>query len=156
MRVHPSFLDAQGLPGVIDHDSLWQERYESIAAHEKHLARAGTVILKFWLNVSRDEQKERFLSRINEPQKNWKFSGKDVDEREHWDDYMQAYQEALAETSKPWAPWYAIPADDKSYMRRCVADIIVATLRSLGLSYPRVGPEQYAEYEAMRAILEND
>lgn len=97
------------------------------------------------MNVSREEQKNRFLSRLNEPQKHWKFSRKDVDERKHWDDYMHAYQQALAATSKPWAPWYAIPADDKAHMRVCVADIIVSTLRSPGLDYPRIGPDEHAQ-----------
>lgn len=156
VRVHPQLLDAQGLPGTIDRDSIWQQRFESITSHEEHLARSGTLILKFWLNVSREEQKNRFLSRLNEPQKNWKFSLKDVEERKHWDDYMHAYQQALAATSRPWAPWYAIPADDKAYMRVCVADIIVATLRSLGLDYPRIGPDEHAQFESMREILAND
>ena len=105
-------------------DELWQQRYDSIRDHEKHLARNGTVILKFWLNVSRDEQRKRFLARLEEPQKNWKFSAGDIDESALWKDYMNAYGHALNATSRPWAPWYAIPADHKPYMRAAVADII--------------------------------
>jgi hypothetical protein len=106
-------------------DKLWQERMESINDHEKHLARNGTVIVKFWLTISKKEQRKRFLSRIDVPRKNWKFSEADVHEREYWHDYMSAYEKALAATSKEWAPWYAITADDKPYLHYCVADIVV-------------------------------
>ena len=116
----------------------------------------GLVILKFWLNVSKEEQRQRFLARIEEPEKNWKFSSGDVEERSHWDDYMHAYEEALRATSRPWAPWYAIPADDKPYMRFCVAETIVNTLKSLGLKYPTVGPDALSELSEMRKILESD
>ena len=156
VKVHPEFLDAQRLPNLEIDKSFWKERLESIADHEKHLARNGTIILKFWLNISKKEQKKRFLSRIDEPQKNWKFSKDDINERKYWDDYMEAYQEAIAATSKPWAPWYAIPADNKPYMRMTVADIIVETLRSLGLTYPRIGPEDFKEIKKMRDILETE
>jgi PPK2 family polyphosphate:nucleotide phosphotransferase len=156
VRVHPEFLAPQRLPDVIDLDKLWESRCESICEHEKHLARNGMVILKFWLNVSKDEQKKRFLSRLNEPEKNWKFSSGDVDERDYWDDYMQAYEESLKATSKPWAPWYAIPADDKPFMRRSIAEIIVGTLKSLGMAYPQGGPEQAARFDEMRKRLEAD
>ncbi|MBU2500300.1 polyphosphate kinase 2 family protein, partial [bacterium] len=110
VRVHPEFLDRQHLPGDLDLKRLWEERFASIRDHEQHLARNGTIILKFWLNVSRAEQKNRFLARLDEPHKNWKFSTSDVEERRHWDAYMEAYEEALAATSRPWAPWYTIPA----------------------------------------------
>ena len=132
---------------------IWQHRYESIRDHEKHLARNGTVILKFWLNVSNDEQRERFLARIDEPEKNWKFSSSDIKERQYWDDYMQAYEDALNETSRPWAPWYAIPADSKSYMRCCVADIIVQSLQQLELKYPRLDKKERARFSEMRKLL---
>ncbi len=154
VRVHPEFLEAQRLPHRPEPERLWQERYRSIREHEEHLARNGTVILKFWLNVSRDEQRRRFLSRIEEPEKNWKFSSGDVRERRFWDDYMRAYEDALNQTSRPWAPWYAIPADDKPYMRMRVAEIVVESLRSLPLAYPRVGPEERTKFAEMRRLLE--
>lgn len=156
VRVHPEFLEAQRLPGKIDLDTLWQERMESINDHERHLARNGTVVIKFWLNISKKEQRKRFLSRIDEPNKNWKFSESDVREREYWDDYMKAYEKALAATSREWAPWYAIPADRKPYMHYCVADIIVQSLRSLGLTYPWVDAEQEKKLQKMRRMLEKD
>jgi len=156
VRVHPEFLEAQRLPGKIDLDTLWQERMESINDHERHLARNGTVVIKFWLNISKKEQRKRFLSRIDEPNKNWKFSESDVREREYWDDYMKAYEKALAATSREWAPWYAIPADRKPYMYYCVADIIVQSLRSLGLTYPWVDAEQEKKLQKMRRMLEKD
>jgi len=154
VRVHPEYLDAQHIPNLTVDQTLWEQRLESIVDHEKHLARNGTAIVKFWLHISRDEQKKRFLSRIDEAHKNWKFSRDDIIERRFWDQYMDAYQAAIAVTSKPWAPWYIIPSDDKPYTRKCVADIIVATLRSLGLAYPRIGPEQALEFEKMRETLE--
>ena len=156
VRVHPGYLQGQKLPGTIDHDRLWVERYESIRDHEKHLARNGTVIIKFWLNVSRDEQRRRFLSRLDEPEKNWKFSSGDVAERQHWDRYMQAYESALNATSRPWAPWYAIPADNKPFLRLCVAEIIVETMKQLDLRYPVVTDEQKQDFAGMRELLERD
>ena len=117
VRVHPDFLKSQKLPGKLNLRELWKDRYESIRNHEKHLVQNGTIILKFWLNVSKEEQRKRFLSRLKEPHKNYKFSMADVHERNFWMDYMRAYEEAISETSRPWAPWYAIPADDKPYMR---------------------------------------
>ena len=156
VRVHPGILDGQRLPYPVDPNRIWAERFESIHDHEKHLARNGIVILKFWLNVSRDEQRRRFLDRIDEPEKNWKFSAADVRERRHWDAYMQAYEEALASTSRPWAPWYAIPADDKPYMRMTVAEIVVGALRGLGLSYPEVDAEERSRFDEMRQILTSE
>ncbi len=153
VRVHPAYLDAQRLPEAIDRERLWQHRFESIRSFEQHLARNGTVVIKFWLNVSKDEQLRRFLARIDEPHKNWKFSAADVAERDHWDDYQQAFGEALRETSAPWAPWYAIPADDKPYMRWRVAHIVVETLKRLGLEYPQVDAEKRREIKEMRALL---
>jgi PPK2 family polyphosphate:nucleotide phosphotransferase len=156
VRVHPKFLDYQKLPYAIDLQQIWEDRFESIREHERHLARNGLVILKFWLNVSKEEQRQRFLARIEEPEKNWKFSASDVEERSFWDAYMQAYEEALNATSRPWAPWYAIPADDKPYMRLCVAEIIVNTMKSLGLKYPIVGQEELSKFKQMRKILEGE
>jgi PPK2 family polyphosphate:nucleotide phosphotransferase len=156
VRVHPEYLQSQKLPGKINLQSLWDERFESIADHEKHLARNGTVIIKFWLTVSRDEQRRRFLSRLDEPEKHWKFSAGDVVERQHWDEYMQAYEAALNATSRPWAPWYAIPADDKPYMRLCVAETIVQTLQQLDLTYPQVSDKQKSTFAEMRKRLQQD
>jgi PPK2 family polyphosphate:nucleotide phosphotransferase len=156
VRVHPKILTYQKLPDPIDPATIWDERLESIREQERHLARNGTVILKFWLNVSKDEQKRRFLARLDDPAKNWKFEPGDVVERRHWDDYMQAYEAALNATSRPWAPWYAIPADDKPYMRARVADIIIDALCGIGLEYPEPSTEERAEFAESRRELEDD
>ena len=156
VRVHPEILEYQKLPGDIETETIWDERLTSIRQQEEHLARNGTVILKFWLNVSKDEQKRRLLSRLDEADKNWKFEPNDVKERRYWDDYMRAYEEALNETSRPWAPWYAIPADDKSYMRARVADIIIDALQGIGLEYPEPSAEDRAEFAAARNELCTD
>jgi len=157
VRVHPEFLEAQKLPySPTDVPTFWEDRYASIIEHEAHLARSGTVILKFWLNVSKEKQKERFLSRLDEPEKNWKFSVGDVRERGYWDAYMQAYDQMLKTTSRPWAPWYAIPADDKPFMRRTVAELIVQNLKSLDMNYPQVDPKEQARFDEMRSILEQE
>ena len=153
VRVHPGVLDGQRLPYPVDPSRVWGERFESIRDHEKHLARNGTVILKFWLNVSRDEQKRRFLDRIDEPEKNWKFNAGDVDEREHWDAYMNAYQDALNATSRSWAPWYAIPAEDKRFMRLAVSEVVCRTLSSLALAYPEVSADDRRELLEARERL---
>jgi len=153
VRVHPKILGYQKLPGKIDMATVWDDRLTSIRQQEEHLARNGTVILKFWLNVSKDEQKRRFLSRLDDAEKNWKFEPNDVKERRHWDDYMRAYEDALNATSRPWAPWYAIPADDKPYMRARVADIIIDAMQSIGLQYPRPAAEDQAEFAEARKEL---
>lgn len=134
----------------------WQERYESIRDFEKHLARNGTLVLKFFLNVSREEQKERLLARLDDPAKNWKFEAGDLDVREQWDEYMKAYEEAINATSTPWAPWYAIPADDKPYMRRTVAEIFQQAIESLPLRWPELHPDELARIDEWRARLEAD
>jgi PPK2 family polyphosphate:nucleotide phosphotransferase len=154
VRVHPEYLQAQRLPEPASLSRLWQERYESIRCHEQHLARNGTLVLKFWLNISREEQRKRFLARIDEPEKNWKFSESDVRDREHWDAYMEAYQEAIASTARPWAPWYVIPADNKPYMRLCVAEIITASLQQLELDYPRLSETELQRIQSLRSLLE--
>jgi len=136
VRVHPEFLDGQRLPFVPTLEQLWDQRYESIRDYERHLARNGVAIVKFWLNVSKEEQRERFLSRLENPSKYWKFSEGDIRERQRWDDYQAAFEAMVNATSRPWAPWYAIPADDKPSMRATVAEILVGTLRSLDLEYP--------------------
>jgi len=156
VRVHPEYLAGQKLPGPTNLKKIWGHRLESICDHEKHLARNGTVILKFWLNVSKAEQRRRFYSRIDEPSKNWKFAEADVRERGFWKDYMKAFEEAIKATSKPWAPWYAIPADDKPFMRLCVAKIIAESLKKLEMDYPAVGEKEKARFSGMRKLLEDE
>lgn len=157
VRVHPEFLDHQKLPWRTKHlEDLWQQRFESIRDHEKHLARNGTVILKFWLNVSPEEQRKRLLDRLEEPAKNWKFETGDLAERARWKDYMAAYEDALNQTSKPWAPWYAIPADSKSFMRMTVADILLRTLQSLDLKYPTLSGDELSKFGEMKKQLSKD
>ncbi|HUH05324.1 MAG TPA: polyphosphate kinase 2 family protein [Kofleriaceae bacterium] len=143
VRVHPEYLGGQRLPRC-DVPTVFDQRLESIRDVERHLARNGTVILKFWLNVSRDEQRERFLARIDEPEANWKFSASDVKERGYWDRYMEAYEQALNGTSRSYAPWYAIPADSKSFMRTQVAQIVVDTMARLDIGYPVVTEQRRA------------
>jgi PPK2 family polyphosphate:nucleotide phosphotransferase len=155
VRVHPEYLDKQRLPRVPKNlDELWEERFESINAAEKHWARNGCVIIKFFLHVSQEEQHKRFLERIVDPDNHWKFSPTDVTESDCYDDYMKAYDTMLRATSKPWAPWYCIPADKKSFMRRAVGEIIVSTLKQLPLEYPTVSNEQRVEMENYRRKLE--
>jgi PPK2 family polyphosphate:nucleotide phosphotransferase len=155
VRVHPGFVDGQRLPRRPDKlADLWDERYESIVEAERHWARNGCVILKFFLNVSQEEQHKRFLDRITDPESHWKFNAGDLVESKRWDDYMAAYQDALRATSKPWAPWYVIPADSKSYMRRAVAETIVATLKQLDLSPPVLAEKDRGALEAARRELE--
>jgi PPK2 family polyphosphate:nucleotide phosphotransferase len=141
VRVHPEYLSGQKLPYDGPLEQLWAERLESIRDHERHLARNGVAVVKLWLNISREEQRRRFVARIDDPAKNWKFSAGDVAESKLWDRYMHAYEEALRATSRPWAPWYAVPADDKDYMRATVADIVVKTLEKLPLRWPEPSSE---------------
>ena len=136
VKVHPELLDAQRIPDVKVNKAFWQRRYDDINDFESHLARNGTKILKFFLNVSKDEQRQRFLDRIEDPAKHWKFSQADLVERELWNDYQQAYQDAIASTSTAAAPWYVIPADRKWAMRAVVADIITTTIQGMDLHYP--------------------
>jgi len=158
VRVHPEYLGGQKVRVPSTLDQLWEQRFESIRSHEKHLAENGTLILKFWLNVSRDEQARRFLSRLEEPAKNWKFAAGDLKERARWDDYLDAFGAALSATSRPWAPWYAIPADDKPNMRLAVAQIIVEALTALDPRYPEMTAEDREDFpkyaEALQAELE--
>lgn len=156
VRVHPEILNFQKLPDKPNEKEIWPQRYESIRSFEKHLAHNGTVVLKFWLNVSKEEQCNRFLSRIDEPEKNWKFSESDIKERGHWDDYMKAYEKALSETSRSWAPWYSIPADNKPYMRYTVAKIIAETMESLNMHYPRVDEKAKKRFDDLREMLVKD
>jgi PPK2 family polyphosphate:nucleotide phosphotransferase len=160
VRVHPEYLGNQNLPIATKNPEtlheLWEHRYESIRDHEKHLARNGIIVLKFFLNVSKKEQKQRFLDRLNEADKEWKFSLGDLAERKHWDQYMDAYEAALKATSTEYAPWYTIPADNKHYMRVAVAEIIVETLKNLPLQYPTVSAEDKALYAKARQQLEQE
>lgn len=146
VRVHPEYLEGQRLPRTPDKlEDLWEERYESIKEAEQHWARNGAVILKFFLNVSQEEQHQRFRDRIEDPNSNWKFSAADFAESKRYDDYMKAYEDALNATSRPWAPWYCIPADSKNHMRRLVAETIVDTLAQLPIEPPAPTDEQRAE-----------
>lgn len=156
VRVHPEYLEGQRLPDDRPDKDFWKGRFESLAEFERHLARNGTVILKFFLNVSRDEQRERFLARIDTPEKNWKFNAGDVRERKLWSDYMEAYEDALNATSRPWAPWYAVPADSKSFMRMTVADIVRRTVEGLNLEFPRLSEEERSEMMALKDELAGD
>jgi PPK2 family polyphosphate:nucleotide phosphotransferase len=153
VKVHPEILDTQRLPAIPKSSVLWRERYESIRGFEKHLARNGTTIVKFFLNVSKAEQKKRLLDRIDDPEANWKFQPGDVPERGNFGRYMSAYEDALNETSRPWAPWYAVPADDKPFMRRAVAEILVETLRRMDLHYPTPGPDEQRAMARAKRLL---
>ena len=153
VRVHPEYLDGQRLPRDVPLRKLWKERYASIRDFEEHLARNGYLVLKFFLHVSREEQAARFRDRIDEPDKNWKFSEGDLAERDRWDSYMKAYEEALNATSRPWAPWYAVPADSKPFLQATVAEIFEASMDSLGLEYPEVGRKRRKELLALRGKI---
>jgi PPK2 family polyphosphate:nucleotide phosphotransferase len=152
VRVHPEFLTAQGLPARPSVD-LWEERFRAITAHERHLAQNGTVILKFWLNVSKKEQRKRLLERIDDADKRWKFRAGDIDERAYWDDYLEAYEHCLNATSQPWAPWYAIPADDKHFMRWQVAKLVNDAFEQIDLDFPETPKAVLAQLEKARARL---
>ena len=156
VRVHPEYLSNQNLVGETNTEAFWSNRIESICDHELHLARNGTVLIKFWLNVSKQEQKRRFFRRLDNPEKNWKFSSSDVKERGYWDSYMQSYQSMLNQTSKAHAPWYAIPADNKRYMRLQVANTLIAALESLDMHYPEPDPENAARFDEFRQQLDSE
>ncbi len=153
VRVHPEILRNQRLPESLLTKKIWKHRYEDINAWERFLTRNGIVIRKFFLNVSKEEQKRRFLERLEDPKKNWKFSAGDVAERAHWDEYMEAYEEALSETSTEHAPWYVVPADFKWFTRVATSLIVVETLKGLDLEYPKVSARQRVELEAARKAL---
>jgi PPK2 family polyphosphate:nucleotide phosphotransferase len=154
VRVHPEILHAQRVPHeLLDDEDIWEKRYRSIADMEAHLHRNGTRILKFFLHVSKDEQRKRFLARIDEPEKNWKFSKQDVEERKYWKDYMRAYEDCLAATSTKRSPWFVVPADDKANAGLIVSRIIVEALKDLRLSYPQLDPARRRELLALRRQL---
>lgn len=159
-RVHPSIVVNQRIPGIHSpkdiSEDFWQKRYESINEMEQHLVRNGTIVLKFFLHLSKAEQKQRFLKRIHRPDKNWKFTMSDIEERKYWDDYQKAFAQAITHTSTKAAPWYVIPADHKWFMRTMVSEIIVQKLESLDLHYPEVTPAQLKNIDKARGILEDD
>ena len=156
VRVHPEYLDKQRLPRELATDRIWDHRFEDIRNWEKYLTRNGTVIRKFYLHVSKEEQKKRFLARLEEPEKNWKFQAGDVKERALWDEYQRAYEDMLGATSTNYAPWHVIPADHKWFARLAVADIIIDTLRSMKLHYPKISKETRAGLEAAKQSLETE
>ena len=156
VRVHPEFLDKQRLPRDLATDRIWDQRFEDIRNWEKYLSRNGTVIRKFFLHVSKDEQKKRFLARLEEPEKNWKFQAGDVKERALWDEYQRAYEDMLGGTSTAAAPWHIIPADHKWFARLAVADIVIDTLRSMKLHYPKLSKETKAGLDGAKQSLENE
>jgi PPK2 family polyphosphate:nucleotide phosphotransferase len=153
VRVHPDLLKQQHLPPLGKNESLWKRRFEEINSFERYLVNNGIVILKFFLNISKSEQKSRFLKRIEEKEKNWKFSAADIRERRYWDDYMDAYEDMFNHTSTDWAPWFIIPADHKWFTRLCVSEIIVAALKSLSLKYPKAGEEELVELQKAKEEL---
>jgi polyphosphate kinase 2 (PPK2 family) len=151
VRVHPELLAHQRVPG--GSEDIWAQRFEDINAFERHLARSGTVIVKFFLHVSHEEQRKRLLARIDEPDKNWKFEANDLRERAMWRAYKDAYEDALEHTSTDWAPWYVIPADHKWLTRCAVADVLVSTLEGLKLEYPQIDETQKAVLRQARIEL---
>jgi PPK2 family polyphosphate:nucleotide phosphotransferase len=154
VRVHPEFLKAQAIPVEDEgNDEIWEERYDSINALEAHLHRNGTRVLKFFLHLSKDEQRQRFLSRIERPEKNWKFSLDDIRERGFWKQYMQAYEACLSATSSAECPWYVVPADDKENARLIIADVIVETLRGLDMQYPVLDAQKKKDLQAAKRLL---
>ena len=154
VRVHPDLLEAQRIPNVHAKDQTWHNRFDDINAFEKHLARNGTKIVKIFLHVSKEEQKNRFLDRINRPDKHWKFASADIQERQYFDDYTKAYEEMIAATSTEYAPWYVIPADNKWVSRAAVATILAGTIEELDLNWPAVTGQQKKEIEVGRKKLE--
>jgi PPK2 family polyphosphate:nucleotide phosphotransferase len=156
VRVHQEFLEKQKLPPKLVTKNIWKERFEDIASFERYLSHNGIVVRKFFLNVSRQEQKDRFLKRLEEPKKNWKFSAADIRERQFWPQYMDAYEDTIRHTASVCAPWYVVPADHKWFTRLVVASVIVETLDSLKLRFPEVSPEFRKEFAAARKELEKE
>jgi len=153
VRVHPEYLKGQRLPPVDSLEQRWDQRFEAIREHERHLARSGTTILKFWLNVGREAQRERLLARLDEPDARWKFNGGDLAERAAWPEYQHAYREVLRNTSRSWAPWYAIPADDKPTARLLVARIVRKALRAMDPQPPAMSADNLSKLERWRQEL---
>jgi PPK2 family polyphosphate:nucleotide phosphotransferase len=153
VKVHPDLLERQKLPPSLVTKNIWSERYEDIRSFERYLSRNGVLIRKFFLHLSKHEQKQRLLSRLEEPDKNWKFSTADLHERKHWNDYVDAYEKLIRQTASEDAPWYVVPADHKWFTRLVVAEVIVEALESLKLSYPEVTPAKRKELAAVRRGL---
>ena len=154
VRVHPEILRAENLPeDLLEGDGIWEKRYRSIVDLEKHLYRNGTRILKFFLHLSKEEQRKRFLARIEDPAKNWKFSRSDIEERKFWKDYVKAYETCLGATSTEHAPWHVVPADDKENARLIISQILLDTLKALKMSYPRPDRERRKELQSLRKLL---
>ena len=153
VRVHPEILNGQRVPAELMSKKIWDERYDDINNFEQYLSRQGVAIRKFFLHVSREEQKKRFLKRLEEPEKNWKFSLQDVNERKHFKDYMRVYEDAIRATATPWAPWYVVPADNKWFTRLVVASAVIETLESLKPSFPIVDDEKRRELDVARSAL---
>jgi PPK2 family polyphosphate:nucleotide phosphotransferase len=157
VRVRPDLIRSARIPGADpEEEGFWKQRYDDINAFERHLARNGTVVLKFFLNVSKKKQHKRLLKRLDDPQKHWKFSAQDLAERDYWDDYMKVYEEALSATSTEWGPWYILPADNKWVTRALAASIVARTIESLGLAYPEVTAEQREAIEEARRMLHEE
>ncbi len=153
VRVHPEILKSQKTPPTLVDKNVWEERFEDIRCFERHMARSGTVIRKFFLHVSKKEQKRRFLERLDQPAKNWKFSAGDIHERKYWDDYQTAYEEMIRNTASEQAPWYVVPADNKWFTRLVVSAVLVDTLESLDLAYPKVDDAKRKELQAAKKAL---
>ncbi len=153
VRVHPHLLANERIPKPLATKKIWKQRFADINAFEEYLDHNGVVIRKFFLNVSKDEQRKRFLSRLDEPHKNWKFSEADVREREHWDDYMSAYEDMIRHTATPHAPWYVVPADQKWFTRMIVSSVIIDTLESLKLAFPKVDAAKQKDLDSARKLL---
>ena len=153
VRVHENILKSQKLPEKFITKNIWDERYKDIRNFEKYLTRNGTIVIKFFLNVSKDEQKKRFIERVDNPDKNWKFSAADARERNYWNDYMKAYEEMIKNTSTEKSPWYVIPADNKSYARIAIASAIIHALDEMDLEYPKVSKEKLAELQEIKKTL---
>ena len=156
MRVHPQVLDSQKLPSSLVTKRIWEERFEDIAAFERYATRNGIAIRKFFLHVSKEEQRRRFLSRLDQPAKNWKFSVADAKERSHWGDYMRAYEQMIRHTSSRHAPWYVVPADHKWFTRLVVGAAVIDALEDMQVAFPTVDPEKRKELEAVRRALEHE
>lgn len=154
VRVHPTILDGQHLPKACLTEHIWDERFEDIRHFEKHMDRNGTRVLKFFLHISLDEQKKRFMERLDNPEKNWKFESADLEERKFWDEYMHAYEETIKNTATAEGPWYVIPGNDKPYARLAVADAVLQTLQSLDLNYPTLEKEEKKNLGAYKTQLE--
>jgi PPK2 family polyphosphate:nucleotide phosphotransferase len=153
VRVHPDLLNNEKIPPSLITKKIWEERFEDICAFERYLTRNGIVVRKFFLNLSKKEQARRFLARLDEPEKNWKFTAADIHEREYWNDYMEAYQDMIRSTATPTAPWYVVPADNKWFSRLVVASAMIETLEKLNLSYPKVDASRRKELDEARKFL---